>query len=109
MQIILFLIQQIGVFDMVETFLYVIGSILSAVLVALSLSAYRSSGLENLKYAIIAFALFCMFLIYEILENLFSIESPFTDIVIPLSALAILLFLFLAIIKKSLVNKKQYQ
>ncbi|HEY6950489.1 MAG TPA: hypothetical protein VI146_07750 [Nitrososphaeraceae archaeon] len=46
-----------------------------------------------------AFSLFCGFLIYENLEHLFSIDNPFTDIIIPSTGLAILAFFLLAVIK----------
>ena len=95
------LIQQIPLYHLVEMLLYIAGSILSAILVALSIISYHKSGLKKLQYAIIAFVLFDMFLIYESLEHLYSLDNPFTDIVIPLSGLAIIFFFFLAIVKKS--------
>jgi peptidoglycan/LPS O-acetylase OafA/YrhL len=102
------LIQQIPVNDKIEFSLYVVASIFSTALIALSVSAYRKTGLNKLKYAIIAFSLFCMFLIYENFENLYSFDSPFTDIVIPLAALAILVFFFMAVVKKSVIDKKMF-
>jgi hypothetical protein len=94
-------IHQILFSDIVEMLLYVAGSILSAVLIALSIIAYRKSGLKKLQYAIIAFSLFFVFLMYENLEHFFSLDNPFTDIIIPSSGLAIGIFFFLAVIKKS--------
>lgn len=93
-------IQQIAFSDLVEMLLYLAGSILSAVLVVLSIFAYRKSGLKKLQYPVIAFSLFCVFLIYENLEHFFSLDNSFTDIIIPSSGLAIILFFFLAVIKK---------
>ncbi|HEX9317544.1 MAG TPA: hypothetical protein VF884_01280 [Nitrososphaeraceae archaeon] len=87
--------------DLIEMLLYFVGSGLSAVLIALSISAYRKSGLKKLQYAIIAFSLFCGFLIYENLEQLLSFDNPFTDIIIPSSGLAILVFFFLAVAKRA--------
>lgn len=101
MHIIAPLIQQIPLYHLVEMLLYIAGSILSAILVTLSIISYHKSGLKKLVYATIAFLLFGMFLIYESLEHLYSLDNPFTDIVIPLSGLAIILFFFLAIVKKS--------
>jgi hypothetical protein len=95
------LVQQIVLNDLVEMLLYIAGSILSGVLVALSIFSYQKSGLKKLLYAAIAFSLFCIFLIYEGLEHFYSLDNQFTDIVIPLSGLAIILFFFLAVIKKS--------
>ena len=93
------LIHQIPISDLIEILLYVLGSVLSVVLVALSISAYLKSGLKRLRYAILAFSLFCGFLIYENLEHLFSFDNPFTDIIIPSTGLAILVLFFLAVIK----------
>ena len=93
------LIHQIPISDLIEILLYVLGSVLSVVLVALSISAYLKSGLKRLRYAILAFSLFCGFLIYENLEHLFSIDNPFTDIILPSTGLAILVFFFLAVVK----------
>jgi hypothetical protein len=95
------LIEQMPLYHLVEMLLYVAGSILSAILVALSIVSYHKSGLKKLVYATIAFLLFGIFLIYESLEDLYSLNNPFTDIVIPLSGLAIILFFFLAVVKKS--------
>ena len=93
------LIHQIPISDLIEILLYVLGSVLSVVLVALSISAHLNSVLKRLRYAILAFSLFCGFLIYENLEHLFSFDNPFTDIIIPSTGLAILVFFFLAVVK----------
>jgi hypothetical protein len=77
------------------------GATLAAVLVGLSVFSYLHSGLKKLQYAAIAFSLFCIFLIYEGLEHFFSLDNVLTDIIIPLSGSAIILFFFLAVIKKS--------
>jgi hypothetical protein len=106
MQIIGLLIQQILINDVIEMSLYAVATLFSVILTALSISAYRKSGIKKLKYAVAAFALFCGFLIYEILEQLLSLDNPFTDIIIPSSALAILIFFFMAVIKKNLIDMK---
>ncbi|HYY85551.1 MAG TPA: hypothetical protein VE594_00440 [Nitrososphaeraceae archaeon] len=95
------LIQQAAILEVVEMLLYTAGAILSALLVGLSIFSYHKSGLKKLQYAAIAFSLFCIFLIYEGLEHFYSLDNAFTDIVIPLSGSAIILFFFLAVIKKS--------
>jgi hypothetical protein len=95
------LIQEIQLNDAIEMSLYAVGSVISALLTVLTISAYRTSGLKKLGYAAIAFALFCGFLIYEILERLLSLDNPYTDIIIPSSALAILILFFLAVVKKT--------
>jgi len=94
------LIQQLA-YDLIEMVLYIAGSALAVVLVALSIFSYQRTGLKKLAYAAIAFLLFGVFLIYEGLEHFYSLDNPFTDVVIPLSGLAISLFFFLAVIKKS--------
>jgi len=100
MQIFGLLIQQIPL-EVVELALYIAGAILSAVLVALSIYSYYKSGLKKLIYAGIAFLLFGIFLIYESLEHFYGLDNAFTDLVIPLSCLAVIFFFFLAVTKKS--------
>ena len=101
MHIFAILIQQMPLYHLVEMLLYVAGAILSAVLVGLSVYSYHKSGLKKLQYAATAFSLFCIFLIYEGLEHFYSLDNAFTDIAIPLSGSAIILFFFLAVIRKS--------
>ena len=101
MDIILSLISQVPVYDLTELILYIVGTLVAAVLIALSVSSYIKTGLIKLKYAIVVFSLFCAFLIYENLEHLFSLDNPFTDMVIPATGLSILLFFFLAVTRKA--------
>jgi peptidoglycan/LPS O-acetylase OafA/YrhL len=89
-----------GLFEIIESILYIIGTIFAVILIALSISAYRNTHLRKLIYAIIAFLLFGIFLFYEYLEHSISIDNPFTDIVLPSMALSILVLFFLAIINK---------
>jgi hypothetical protein len=100
MQIFGLLIQQIPL-EVVELVLYIAGSILSALLVALSIYSYYRSGLKKLIYAAIAFLLYGIFLVYESLEHFYALDNAFTDLVIPLACLAIIGFFFLAVTKKS--------
>jgi uncharacterized membrane-anchored protein len=72
-----------GLFDIVESLLYVVGTIFAAILIALSISAYRNTHVKKLLYAIIAFFLFGVFLFYEYLEHSIPLDNPFTDIVLP--------------------------
>ena len=101
MQFITLLISQAGFSDWIEIFLYIVGSVLSAVLIGLSISAYRKTGLHKLQYAVIAFILFLAFLIYENIEHLLLFDNPITDIIIPLTGLSILVFFFMAVTKKT--------
>jgi uncharacterized integral membrane protein len=61
------LIQQIPL-GIVELLLYIAGTILSALLVALSIYSYYRTGLKKLIYAAIAFLLYGNFLVYESLD-----------------------------------------
>lgn len=101
MHIITILISQTVFYDWIETLLYIMGSILSAVLTGLSISAYRKTGLHKLQYAVVAFFLFSAFLVYENIEHLFLFDNPIADIIIPSTGLSILLLFFIAIIKKT--------
>ncbi len=89
------------IYDTIEDIIYVVGAIFSVILLALSISAYKNTGLKK-KYAIVAFRLFAFFLLYEYLEHTFkkSFNTPYTDIIIPYMSLAILVLFFLAIIRK---------
>jgi peptidoglycan/LPS O-acetylase OafA/YrhL len=89
-----------GLFDLVESLLYVVGTIFAAILIALSISAYRNTHLRKLLYAIIAFLLFGVFLFYEYLEHSIPLDNPFADIILPSMALSILVLFFLAIVNK---------
>ena len=89
-----------GIFDLVESLLYVAGTIFAAILIALSISAYRNTHLRKLLYAIVAFLLFGIFLFYEYLEHAIALDNPFTDIILPSMALSILVLFFLAIVNK---------
>ncbi|HYX56682.1 MAG TPA: hypothetical protein VE818_11035 [Nitrososphaeraceae archaeon] len=89
-------------YDTIEGIIYIIGAIFSVTLLALSISAYKNTGLKKIKYAIVAFGLFAFFLLYEYLEHTFktSFNTPYTDIIIPSMALAIVVLFFLAIVRK---------
>ena len=102
MHIIIASFVSIGIYDTIEGIIYVIGAIFSVILVALSISAYKYTGIKKIKYAIVAFGLFVAFLLYEYLEQTFkaSFNTPYTDIIIPSTSLAILVLFFLAIVRK---------
>lgn len=100
MQMLDLLIQQIPL-EIIELLLYIGGSILAALLVALSIYSYFRTGLKKLIYAAIAFALYGNFLVYESLEHFYGLDNAFTDLVVPLTCLAVIAFFFLAIKKKS--------
>ena len=94
------------IYDTIEGIIYVVGAIFSVTLLALSISAYKNTGLKKIKYAIVAFGLFAFFLLYEYLEHTFkkSFNTPYTDIIIPSMSLAIRDLFFLAIVRKRIAK-----
>lgn len=99
---ILFFISPVfDVFDVIEGLIYVGGAVFAALLVALSIIAYRNTHLKRLLYAVIAFSLFVIFLIYEYAEHAYRFDTPATDIIVPSMVLAILVLFFLAVVNKS--------
>jgi ABC-type transport system involved in cytochrome c biogenesis permease subunit len=95
-----FLTTETPFLELIESILYIIGTIFAAILIALSISAYRNTKLRKLLYAIVAFLLFGIFLFYEFLEHSMSLENTFTEIVIPFMGLSILVLFFMAIVNK---------
>ena len=83
-----------------ESILYVVGTLFAAILIALSISAYRNTHLKKILYAIMAFFLFGVFLFYEFLEHNIPLDNPFTDIILPSMGLSILVLFFFAIVNK---------
>jgi hypothetical protein len=74
-------------------------------LLALSISAYRKTGLKKIAYAIVAFALFAAYLFYEYLEGVFTfLRNTYTDIILPSMIFGVLVLFFLAIISKNNKN-----
>ena len=74
--------------------------IFSLLLLALSITAYRKTGLRFTIYAIIIFALFAIQQTMEFLEDSFSsLDTPITDVAISSLTLAILVLFFLAIVR----------
>jgi len=102
MDIIIASFGSIGIYNTIEAIIYLIGAIFSIILLALSITAYRNTGLKKIKYAIVAFGLFATFLLYESLEHTFkaSFNTSFTDIIIPSMTLAIVVLFFLAIVRR---------
>src|SRR3989337_1166751 len=67
------LLLQTDVFENVETVILAVTGILSLLLLALSISAYRKTGLKKIIYAAAAFALFGVQLLFESLEETFEV------------------------------------
>ena len=71
-------------------------------LLALSISAYRKTGLKKIAYAMVAFALFAAYLFYEYLEDIFNfLENTYSDIILPSMIFGVLVLFFLAIVRKN--------
>ena len=71
-------------------------------MLALSISAYRKTGLKKIAYAIVAFALFAAYLFYEYLEGIYEfLQSTYSDAILPFMAFGVLILFFLAIVKKN--------
>ena len=73
----------------------------SLVLFALSLSAYRNSGMKRILFAAGAFALFAIQLFVDYTEEYFDfLDEDSTDILLSLVTLGILILFFMAIVKR---------
>lgn len=93
--------QQIEPFEDIETAIMVVTGIFSLILLALSISAYRRTGLKKIVYAAAAFALFGIQLLYESLEETFEVlDTGYGDVIVSSMTLAILILFFLAIIQR---------
>lgn len=70
-------------------------------LFALSLSAYRNSGMKRILFAAGAFALFAIQLFLDYFEEALDLlEDETTDILLAMITLSILILFFLAILKR---------
>jgi hypothetical protein len=74
--------------------------IFSLLLLALSVTAYRKTGLRITVYAIIIFALFAIQQLFDYFENLIpELDTPSTGVLLDSLTLAILVLFFLAIVR----------
>ncbi|MFZ0264159.1 MAG: hypothetical protein WBM37_14360 [Nitrososphaeraceae archaeon] len=89
-------------YDSLESAILATTGIFSLLLLALSILAYRRSGLRKIIFAAIAFSIFAIQLILSSLEETFGIleEPPIGDILTASMTLAILVMFFLAIVRK---------
>lgn len=94
---------QIDSYEGIETIILAITGIFSLLLLGISISAYRKTGLKRILFAAAAFALFGIQLLVESLEeNIeFLFDTEFMSIVTASMTLGILLLFFLAIVKKN--------
>ena len=72
----------------------------SLILFALSITAYRNTGIKKILFAAGAFGLFSIQLLIEPLEDYFEILEEVEDIMIPLITFVILVLFFIAIVKR---------
>ena len=92
---------EIDLIHTVEAIIYVSSTVLSLLLFALSISAYRNTGLKKIKYAIVAFALFAAYLFWEYLEDVFTfLGDTYSNIILPSMTFGVLILFFLAIVRK---------
>jgi hypothetical protein len=89
-------------YDSLESVILAATGIFSLLLLALSILAYRRTGLKKILFAAVAFSLFAIQLILSSLEETFGIleEPPIGDILTASMTLAILVMFFLAIVKR---------
>ena len=75
--------------------------IFSVILFALSITAYRNTGIKKILFAAAAFALFAIQLFVDSIEDYLEFfGEDATDILVSLITFAILVLFFVAIVKK---------
>ena len=96
------LFLQTELFDGVESAIQAIIGVFSLLLLALSILAYKRTGLKKIIFAAIAFSLFAVQLLLESIEETFFLgDLPIMDILSSAMTLAILVLFFLAIVQKN--------
>jgi len=74
--------------------------IFSLLVLALSITAYRRTGLRITIYAIIIFALFAIQQLFDYFESIIpELDTPLTGVLLDSLTLAILVLFFLAIVR----------
>ena len=92
-------IEPIGV---TQKLIYVLIGIFSILLLLLSISSYKKTGLRSILYAACAFGLFSISIFIEALEESYNfLGSVLINFLGALITLVILILFFLAIVKKS--------
>jgi len=93
---------ELNVIEGIETIILTITGIFSLLLLGLSISAYRKTGLKKILFAATAFALFGVQLLVESLEENFDfLDTDIMSIIMTSMTLGILILFFLAIVKKN--------
>lgn len=93
-------ISEIDSFEGLENAIALGITVISLLLLALSVTAYRKTRLKVTIYAIIIFALFAIQQFIDYLDNVIpALDNPITDVVISSLTLTILALFFLAIVR----------
>jgi hypothetical protein len=76
-------------------------AVFSLLLLGLSISAYKKTALKRLLYAAVAFGLFAIQMFFDYLEDAVEgFDTAYSDIIFFGITLAILVFFFIAIVRK---------
>ena len=98
--VLLSFISQIDSFEGLEKAIALGITVISLLLLALSVTAYRKTHLRITIYAIIIFALFAIQQFIDYLDDIFvELDIPITDVVMSSLTLTILAVFFLAIVR----------
>jgi len=100
-------LSQLPFFEYLEGFAYFVSGILSSILLALSIYAYRKKYVKKILFAVMAFAFFSIYSYFEASEVFFPVLAtlPLVDVIAATITTLVLIFFFLAIIKRN--NKYQ--
>ena len=90
-------IEEFGIGDGLEIGI----GIVSIILFALAITAYKNTGIKKILFAAAAFGLFAIQLLVDAMEDSMGfLEEELVDIFVPLITFAILILFFVAIVKK---------
>jgi hypothetical protein len=100
--ILAYIILQIHLFEYLEGLIYFVSGILASVLLALSIYAYKKKYVKKILYAVLAFVFFTSYLFFEAFEFFYPtiLETSYTDLAAASITTLVLVFFFLAIVKK---------
>jgi hypothetical protein len=89
-------------FEPVEQIIKIAIAAFSALLLGLSISAYRKTALKGIIYAAIAFGLFAVQLLFDYAEDAVEgWEQPYNDVIFYTMTLAILVLFFMAVVRRN--------
>ncbi len=88
--------------ELIEQSISALIGIFSILLLLLSLSAYKKTGVKSTLYAATAFGLFAVGLFLKVFEDSYTIfDSIYSDILTSTITLSILILFFMAIVKRN--------